>query len=72
MLIVDSNSDFVDDISRDVSLLRSEISVLSDEKVREDKSDISTEVVELCSAISLDNSLDVYDDKSVISLDVSA
>ena len=72
MLIVDSNSDFVDDISRDVSLLRSEISVLSDEKVREDKSDISTEVVELCSAISRDNSLDVYDDKSVISLDVSA
>ena len=72
MLIVYSNSDFVDDISRYVSLLRSEISVLSDEKVREDKSDISTEVVELCSAISRDNSLDVYDDKSVISLDVSA
>ena len=59
MLIVDSNSDFVDDTSLEVSLDKSDISVLSEENVSDDKSDISTEVVELCSAISRDNSLDV-------------
>ena len=49
------NSDFVDDISRDVSLLRSEISVLKVEKVIEDKSSISIEVASRSSDISRDN-----------------
>ena len=59
VLIVDSNSDLVDDISLEVSLLKSDISVLNDENVSDDKSDISEEVVALCSAISRDNSLEV-------------
>ena len=59
VLIVDSNSDFVEDTSLEVSLLKSEISVLNDENVSDDKSDISEEVVALCSAISRDNSLEV-------------
>ena len=59
VLIVDSNSDFVEDTSLEVSLLKSDISVLNDENVSDDKSDISEEVVALCSAISRDNSLEV-------------
>ena len=59
VLIVESNSDFVEDTSLEVSLLKSDISVLSDENVSDDKSDISAEVVALCSAISRDNSLEV-------------
>ena len=35
VLIVDSNSDFVDETSLEVSLLKSDISVLNDEKVNE-------------------------------------
>ena len=46
-------------ISREVSLDKSDISVLNVEKVSEDKSEISFEVAVLCSAISLDNSLEV-------------
>ena len=59
VLIVESNSDFVEDTSLEVSLLKSDISVLNDENVSDDKSDISEEVVALCSAISRDNSLEV-------------
>ena len=59
VLIVESNSDLVDDTSLEVSLDKSLISVLNVKKVNEDRSLISTEVVELCSAISLDNSLEV-------------
>ena len=59
VLIVESNSDLVDDTSLEVSLDKSLISVLNVEKVNEERSLISTEVVELCSAISLDNSLEV-------------
>jgi len=58
VLIVETNSDFVDDISRDVSLLRSEISVLKVEKVIEDKSSISIEVASRSSDISRNNSLE--------------
>ena len=46
-------------ISRDVSLLRSEISVLSVEKVSAERSDISAVVDDVKSLISRDNSLDV-------------
>ena len=46
-------------ISCDVSLLRSEISVLRVEKVSAERSDISTVVDEVKSLISRDNSLDV-------------
>ena len=46
-------------MSRVVSLLRSAISVLSVEKVSEERSDISRVVAELKSLISRDNSLDV-------------
>ena len=59
VLIVESNSDLVDDTSLEVSLDKSLISVLNVEKVNEERSLISTEVVELCSAISRDNSLEV-------------
>ena len=59
VLIVESNSDFVDETSREVSLDKSDISVLNVENVNDDKSDISEEVVALCSAISRDNSLEV-------------
>ena len=59
VLIVESNSDFVYETSREVSLDKSEISVLNVENVNDDKSDISEEVVALCSAISRDNSLEV-------------
>ena len=38
VLIVESNSDFVDETSREVSLDKSDISVLSVENVNEDKS----------------------------------
>ena len=47
VLIVDSNSDFVDETSREVSLLKSDISVLSVKKVNEERSDISEEVDKL-------------------------
>ena len=46
-------------ISRDVSLLRSDISVLSVEKVSAERSDISDVLDEIRSLISRDNSLDV-------------
>ena len=59
VLIVDNNSDFVDEISREVSLLISLISVLKVKNVSEDKSDISEEVDALNSLISRDNSLEV-------------
>ena len=59
VLIVDSNSDFVDETSLEVSLLKSDISVLNDEKVNEERSVISAEVDELNSLISRDNSLEV-------------
>ena len=59
VLIVVSNSDFVDETSLDVSLDKSDISVLSEENVSDDKSDISEEVDRLNSLISLDNSLEV-------------
>ena len=59
VLIVDSNSDFVDETSLEVSLLKSDISVLNDEKVNEERSVISVEVDELNSLISRDNSLEV-------------
>ena len=52
-------SDWTALISRDVSLLRSEISVLSVEKVSAERSDISAVVDEVKSLISRDNSLDV-------------
>ena len=70
VVMLEANSDFVDEISRDVSLLRSLISVLSVEKVSAERSDMSAVVDEVKSLISRDNSLDVYDDKSLISLDV--
>ena len=59
MLIVDSNSDLVDDISLEVSLDKSEISVLSVKNVSDDKSEISEDVDTLNSLISRDNSLEV-------------
>ena len=46
-------------MSRAVSLLRSDISVLSVKKVSEERSDMSEVVSELRSIISRDNSLDV-------------
>ena len=58
-------------ISRDVSLLRSLISVLSVEKVSAERSDMSDVVDDVRSLISRDNSLEVYDDKSLISSDVN-
>ena len=57
--IVETNSDFVEEISRDVSLLRSDISVLSVVKVSAERSDMSTVVDDVRSLISRDNSLDV-------------
>ena len=59
VLIVDNNSDFVDETSREVSLDKSLISVLKDENVNEERSVISEEVDELNSLISRDNSLEV-------------
>ena len=69
VLIVESNSDFVEETTLEMSLLRSDVSVLNDENVREERSLISEEVVALCILLfSRDNSLEVYDDKSLISL----
>ena len=59
VLIVDSNSDLVDDNSLEVSLLKSDISVLSVKNVSDDKSEISEDVDTLNSLISRDNSLEV-------------
>ena len=52
-------SDWIELISRDVSLLRSEISVLSVEKVNAERSEMSAAVDDVKSLISRDNSLDV-------------
>ena len=59
VVMLETNSDFVDEISRDVSLLRSDISVLSVVKVSAERSDMSAVVDEVKSLISRDNSLDV-------------
>ena len=52
-------SDWTPLISRDVSLDKSDISVLRVWKVREERSEISCDVSLLSSDISRDNSLDV-------------
>ena len=54
-------------ISTDVSLDKSEISVLKVRKVSEERSLISADVSLLISLISLESSLEVYDDRSEIS-----
>ena len=59
-------------ISLDVSLDKSEISVLSVLNTNEDKSSNSLPFSSRKVLISRRNSLEVYDDKSVISLDVNA
>ena len=59
-------------ISREVSLDKSDISVLKVEKVIEDKSSNSLPFSSRSVLISRFNSLEVYDDKSVISLEVNA
>ena len=71
MLIVVESSVFVLLISAEVSLDKSEISVLSVWNVSDDKSDISVDVSLLNSLISRLNSLDVYSLRSVISDEVN-
>ena len=70
MISLEAN-DWTTLISREVSLDKSDISVLSEENVNEERSVISEEVDALNSLISRDNSLDVYDDKSLISLEAN-
>jgi len=64
--MVEDKNDFVADISIDVSLLKSLISVLNVWNVSDDKSSNSLPFSALSSLTSRDNSLDVYPDKSVI------
>ena len=58
-VISEEVNDWTTEISREVSLLRSEISVLRLWKVSEERSEISADVSLLNSLISRDNSLDV-------------
>ena len=69
-MVVDSSA-LVTLISTDVSLDKSDISVLKVRNVNEERSLISTDVSLLISDISLESSLEVYDDKSLISYDVN-
>ena len=55
----------------DVSLDKSDISVLKVRNVNEERSLISADVSLLISDISLDNSLEVYDDRSLISYETN-